>query len=101
MYICLPCETLVITDCLQHKWVSLLHHVQDDHDGSWGRCDHDIPLAEQPTDRHGDILPWFSSDETAMEVLRKVVMDKRWLESLKYYVHFRLVNTAILVLCLW
>ena len=52
-------------------------------------------MSEQQTDRHNNFLPWFSSDKTTMEVLQKVFMDNRWLESLKYYVHFRLINTWV------
>ena len=77
---------------LQNKWLSLLHHVQNDHNGSWGQCDHDLPLVDPPMNRHGDTLPWFTPDEPAMEALRKVVMERRWLESLKYYVNFRYMH---------
>ena len=48
-------------------------------------------MVEPPRNRHGDILPWFTPDEAATEALRKVVMDRRWLQSLKFYVNFRLV----------
>ena len=76
---------------LQNKWLSLLHHVQDDHDGSWGQCNHDLPLLELPTNRHGDVLPWFKADEPAMEALRKVVMDPKWLQTMRFYVNFRYI----------
>ena len=46
-------------------------------------------MPEPPKGRHGDILPWFTADEPAVEALREIVMDKKWLESLKYYVQFR------------
>ena len=65
--------------------------MQGDHEGSWGQCDHNVPMVELPTNRHGEVLPWFTPDEPAMEALRTVVMDKRWLGTMKFYVNFRYV----------
>ena len=70
--------------------MSLLHHVQNDHEGPWGKCDHD-PITGPNVDRHGKVLEWFKSDEIAMEALRTIILDKTWLESLRYYVRFRYV----------
>ena len=72
----------------QVKWLSLLHHVQNDREGTWEQCDHDMPLAEAPTDRNGKVLPRFLPDEPVTEALRRVTVNQKWLESLKYYVHF-------------
>lgn len=68
--------------------MSILHHVQNDHEGSWGKCSHD-PIVGPNVDRHGNELEWFRSDEIPMEVLRSIVLNKTWLESLNFYVKFR------------
>ena len=56
----------------------------------WGKCDHD-PITRPNVDCHGKVLEWFKSDEIAMEALRTIILDKTWLESLRYYVRFRYV----------
>ena len=76
---------------IQTRWMSLLHHVQDDHEGTWGKCAHDLPLTEPPCDRCGEALPWFLPEETATDALRKIVLDRKWLETMKFYVNFRFV----------
>lgn len=74
--------------------MSILHHVQDEHVWLGGRCEHE-PLTGPPTDRDGNEIPYFQKSEQALHALRKLVMDKRWLESMKYYTKFRLVNAII------
>ena len=50
------------------KWVSLLHHVQDEHQWSNGMCEHD-PLVDGPTDSDGRQLHHFSRYEPAFKAL--------------------------------
>ena len=38
---------------------------------------------------NGDILSYFEPIEPAMDVLRNIILDPKWLLSLRYYVRFR------------
>ena len=76
------------------KWISILHHVQNKHVWLTGRCEYE-PLVGPPTDRDGNEIPYFKRDEQAMHALRKLVMERRWLESMKHYTKFRLVSVTI------
>jgi len=70
------------------KWISILHHVQSEHVWLGGECEHEA-LVGPPTDKDGNEIPYFTRDEQALNALCKLVMDKRWLDSLKYYTKFR------------
>ena len=50
-------------------------------------CDHE-PLVGPSTDPDGKELQYFSRYEPAFKGLQKLVMDKQWLKSMKYYVKF-------------
>ena len=68
------------------------------HEWACGSCDHK-PLTEPPTNPDGKELEYFSRYEPAFKALQKLVMDKQWLKSMKYYVRFRSVgNCSIIVL---
>lgn len=54
------------------KWVSLLHHVQDEHQWFGGKCEHS-PLTDPPTDSNGNTI---SCDDKDFQALSKVVRDK-------------------------
>ena len=73
---------------LQEKWVGLLHHVTNEHEWLFGECEHEA-LTGPPTDTNGQEIAYFSPQEPAFQVLRKIVTDRRWLESLKSYTRFR------------
>ena len=51
--------------------------------GKWatGECDH----GEQVDDH----VTYFEDDEPAFEMLQKIVLDKKWMMSMKHYVRFR------------
>ena len=72
-------------------WCNLLHHVQDRHVWSLGECQHD-ELTEPPQDSNGKQLEYFGPLEPATEKLKSIVMDKKWLQSLQYFINFRFVN---------
>ena len=61
------------------------------HSRSWldGECDHGA-LTGPTNDPDRNELQYFIHGEPALEALRKLVLDKRWLESLSYYTKFRL-----------
>ena len=75
---------------LQAKWIGVLHHVLDEHEWLDGACEHE-PLSEPPTDVNGVVLKYFSRDEPAFRALQKLIMDRNWLKSLKYYTRFRYI----------
>ena len=63
--------------------------MQNEHEWLSGRCEHDM-LTEPPTDGDGNELQYFNRGEPALQALRKLVLDKNWLESMRYYTKFRL-----------
>lgn len=71
----------------QARWRGALHHVTNKlewtlRDGAGpAACEHE-PLEEQDK-------PWLTTDSKPHERLRDIVLDKRLLNNLKYYVNFR------------
>ena len=78
---------------LQEKWVGLLHHVTNEHEWIFGQCKHE-PLTGPPTDTNGQQITYFRTPEPAFQVLRKIVTDRAWMESLKSYTRFRYCYTV-------
>ena len=64
-------------------WQDVLHHVVGEHEWSDGQCSHS-PLTLSDTDK-----PLLGKGSKAIEVLTKVILDQRWLESLVLYVWFK------------
>lgn len=93
-------RTYVILFIHQTKWSSILYHVQNVHEWHCGCCDHE-PLTGLPTSPDRKELEYFSQYETAFKALQKLIMDKQWLKSMKYYVKFQSVanSSVIVVLC--
>ena len=56
------------------------------------------PLSEPPTDMNGVVLEYFSRDKPAFRALQKLVMDRNWLKSLKYYTRFRYIVKTVVVM---
>ena len=73
---------------LQTKWIRILHHICNEHTWSTGQCEHD-ELTELPKGRDGAIIPYLEKTEPAFQALQKIVLDVKWLQSLKFYVRFR------------
>lgn len=73
----------------QDKWIGILHHVVNEHEwiieegANGGKCDHD-PLNEEERKK-----PWLEKGSPAHKALTKIVLDKRFLNTLGYYTHFR------------
>ncbi|KAK3082962.1 hypothetical protein FSP39_010109 [Pinctada imbricata] len=70
-------------------WAGVLHHVVDEHEwalsyGSmdYGQCSH----SALETDRE---KPWLKKGSKAHEALRRIVLDKRLLNNVPYYLNFR------------
>jgi len=72
----------------QVKWAALLHPVIDEHSWLDGQCEHD-DLIGPPTDGDGRVLQYFRRNEPSFRVLQTLIMDPKWLETMKYYVKFR------------
>ncbi|XP_070548070.1 uncharacterized protein [Ptychodera flava] len=72
------------------SWCGVLHHVTDEH--AWAlpygqgnnRCDHGPLSAERVQGRE-----WLKKGDPAHVALRKVVLDKRFLNKVHYYLNFR------------
>ena len=54
----------------------------DEHEWETGECDHE-EINEQESH-----VPYFEKNGKDFEALQKIVLDKKWIESLKYYVRF-------------
>lgn len=67
--------------------MSLLHHVQDEHEWLSGKCEHN-PLTDLPTDSTGSIIAYFNHNDKDFQVLSKVVRNKWCLVTMKYYTKF-------------
>ena len=68
---------------VQNKWFGVLHHLVGEHEWHDGQCSHG-PLTAAENGK-----PPLDKGSRAMEALRKVIMDKRWVESLIFYVWFK------------
>ena len=72
-------------------WIGLLHHVVNEHEWvleegvNGGECPHE-PLGDDERNK-----PWLKKESPADKALTKIVMDKRFLNTIPYYVNFRYV----------
>ena len=58
------------------------------HEWYQGQCKHDV-LTEPPT-LHGVEISYFMRGNPDFRLLQKILTDKRWMISLKYFTRFRL-----------
>ena len=70
------------------KWVSVLHHVCDEHQWTTGECSHDS-TSDRPTMADGTVIPYFYKDDADFAALQKIVLDERRMKSLKFHVRSR------------
>ena len=83
---------------LQDKWIGLLHHVANEHEwvleeGENGaKCDHDPLQTDEDRDK-----PWLKKGSSAHKALAKIILDKRFLNTFKYYTHFRYILRLIFI----
>jgi len=68
---------------LKNAWFGVLHHVVGGHEWHDGQCSHG-PLTAAESGKQ-----LLDKGSKSMEALQKVVMDKRWVESLIFYVWFK------------
>ncbi|CAB4006208.1 Hypothetical predicted protein, partial [Paramuricea clavata] len=78
------------TEKLKDSWFGVLHHVVGEHEWADGECTHG-PLVS--TEENKTLM---DKGSNAMEALRKVVMDPRFLNALHHYVTFRMRYVEIL-----
>ena len=69
-------------------WIGILHHVVNKYEGvleesNNGECDH-APLNEDERNK-----PWLKKDSLPHKAPTKIVLDKRFLNTIPYYVNFR------------
>ena len=70
-------------------WISLLHHVCNQHEWADGHCDH------KPITEENHQLPWFDRRSKEFEALQKIILDPDLLESFKYYSRFRYIRGTL------
>lgn len=80
LLLCLSC--LQSDSILQTKWIGL-HHISGEHEWETGECDH------EEIDEQESHMPYFEKNGKDFEAVQKIVLDKQWMESLKYYIRFR------------
>eukprot|EP00794_Sanderia_malayensis_P012522 gene12522-13807_t len=86
-YCCQACDgdaTQMASICKQNLeiWIGVLHHVVGEHFWASEACIHGPLTTDDPK------TP-LSMDSKSMLALHPVILDKKWLQSLPYYVHFR------------
>ena len=54
--------------CLQEHWLSVLHHVANEHQWITLQCDN-AAVTGQPRDGHGNVIQYFDKRESAFRVL--------------------------------
>ena len=74
---------------LQEMRIGILHHVVNEHewvleeDNNGGECDH-APLNEDERSK-----PWLKKDSPPHKALTKIILDKRFLNTILYCINFR------------
>jgi hypothetical protein len=68
---------------LQDDWIGVIHHVAGEHEWGDDECNHG-PLVAAKTGK--TVL---KKDSKALEAIRSVVLDPRFLSPLHHYVNFR------------
>lgn len=69
-------------DALLGKWRGLLHHVVNVHEWALGECEHGQLVEDEGPN-------WLEPGESPQVALTKLVLDTRFLHSLRFYVNFR------------
>ena len=71
-------------------WISVLHHVCDQHEWLGGKCSHGELTSEERE------LPWFDRRDKDFEALQAIILEPSLLDSFKHYTRFR-YTTGILL----
>ncbi|XP_062578022.1 uncharacterized protein LOC134239904 [Saccostrea cucullata] len=71
------------TNKLLKRWMAILYHVNNKHIWPGGRCRHPEGL------QNPEGAKWLKKDLSAYKELRKVVLNRDWCGSMKYYTHCR------------
>ena len=67
---------------LKDNWVGVVHHVCGEHEWACGSCNHGLLVNEEPDE-------YLNKTQSCMEALRDVVLDKKFMDTLPYYVRSR------------
>ncbi|KAI0243159.1 hypothetical protein LSAT2_002718 [Lamellibrachia satsuma] len=93
---CSKCSTLYVLESHQigtalyitwGRWRGILHHVTNSH--AWLTSEGDAPAHCEHEPLTATDKRWFVPDSPAHVTLRCVVLNKRFMNTLKYYVNFR------------
>lgn len=60
-------------------WISVLHHVCDQHEWLCGKCSHGELTSEERE------LPWFDRRDKDFEALQAIILEPSLLDSFKHY----------------
>ncbi|XP_068760155.1 uncharacterized protein [Montipora capricornis] len=85
-FCCQSCDGSV--DELKETWFGVLHHVCGEHEWAGGACKH------SPDETGTSGKTYLAKSSKALTALREVVLDKKWLNNLEFYVRFR--HTSVL-----
>ena len=72
----------------------MLHHVCNEHEWPTGECQHG-PLSDPPVLADGTLVPYFCKDDADFEALQNIVLEERWMKSLKFYVRSRYTHIIL------
>ena len=76
---------MLIISNFQKTWFGVLHHVCGEHVWAGGACKH------SPDETGTSGKTYLAKSSKAVTALREVVLDKKWLNNLEFYVRFRSV----------
>ena len=76
--VCMPLSVF------QDRWEGIVHHVTGSHEWIGGGCEHS-DLVERDSQEKSPL----AKDSLAMKLLRDLVLDRRFLKSMSYYVEAR------------
>ena len=81
---------------IKDDWFGVLHHMAGEYEWIDGECQHG-PLVASETDK-----TYLDKNSKAMEAVRKVILDQRFVKSLYHYVTFRYTEYyALLLQCVY
>ena len=72
-------------------WISVLHHVCDQHEWLCGKCSHGELTSEERE------LPWFDRRDKDFEALQAIILEPSLLDSFKHYTRFRYTTGFLII----
>ena len=77
----------------QSRWIGIMHHIQNKHWWLLSHGDGPSGCTHGPLDDAERNKPWLNNTDhaVALQELRQIVFDKRFLNKVGYWLNFRLV----------